>query len=103
MRTASPGGSSEHSSSMPGLRNSVTVNGSPGLTFISAATRFRRAGSILAFAPPIPAPVTVSHAHGEETPRLPPEAPPAPGARVGGADRRQPVDIELRVGEVLIG
>ena len=45
-----PGGSIEQNSSMPGLRNSVTVNGSPGLTPISAAMRARRAGSILACA-----------------------------------------------------
>ena len=50
MRSASRGGSSEHSSSTPGLRNSVTVNGSPGMTPMAAAMRGKRAGSILACA-----------------------------------------------------
>ena len=47
---ASLGGRIEHISSMPGLRNSVTVNGSPGFAPISAAMRASRAGSILACA-----------------------------------------------------
>ena len=34
---------------------------------------------------------------------FPDQAPAGSDARVGGADRRQPVDIELRIGEVLIG
>ena len=45
-----PRGSSEHNSSTPGLRNSVTVNGSPGLIPMAAAMRGKRAGSILACA-----------------------------------------------------
>ncbi len=39
MRVASQGGRIEHISSMPGFRNSVTVNGSPGLAPISDAIR----------------------------------------------------------------
>ena len=84
MRLASGGGSSEQNSSMPGLRNSVTVNGSPGFTPISAAMRAIRAGAILACAT-----------------RLAYETPTRPDACVDGADRRQQVEIESRIGEVL--
>ena len=69
---------------MPGLRNSVTVNGSPGFTPISAAMRARRAGSILACATRITSSYDMRTARCRAVSRS--RRPPA-RALVGGTDR----------------
>ena len=101
MRFASPGGRIEHISSMPGLRNSVTVNGSPGFTPISAAMRANRAGAILAWA------TRITSSYDMRTARcrahLAQQASAGLGAVVGLADRREPLEVEPRIVGVLIG
>ncbi len=90
MRFAKPGGRIEHISSMPGLRNSVTVNGSPGFTPISAAMRASRAGAILAWATRITSSYDMRTARWRAVSRR--SRPPAPqrssAARIGASRSR---------------
>ena len=76
------------------------MNGSSGFTPISAAMRAIRAWRDLGLRHPDH--IFVGHAHGEVTRRLAYETPAGPYACVDGADRCQPVEIESRIGEVLI-
>src|SRR3977135_1283153 len=91
---AGPGGRIEHISSMPGLRNSVTVNGSPGLAPISPAMRAMRAGSILASAQLTPAPLRRAHAWG---PRRVEKGPGVAGVLMGGGAARPRHDHVARL------
>ncbi len=76
-------------------------SGSPGLAPISAAMRARRAGSILACATRITSSYDMRTARWRAVSRS--RLPLGAGALVGEPDRRQPVEIEPRIGDVLIG